>query len=276
MLPVTAMPEVAAPNSPDREASTSSATPAPWLWSWARWRKGEGAIFFWILRIHAWAIAGLIFLPLPAWPILAITWFVGWLGGIGTSVYYHRALAHNSVRLHPAAELVFAALAIFNGNGSPATWTANHRLHHAKVETEEDISSPAIGGFWWSHLRWLYQAEQAPISRWAPKLDTSYYRSWNKLQPLILAASFLCGLALVPAYGWSAFIWLGPVRLVWTLNAQCFVNSIAHMRRGVAAEEDSSQNVRWLGFLQGFVGENWHRNHHANPASPPEAPPSTR
>ncbi len=244
-----------------------AATTPPWEWHWTRWRAGEGWTFFWIVWIHVWAIAGVILTPLPGWPVFLIAMTLMWIGGLGTTIGYHRALAHKAVKLHPAVEFVLTVFAIFNGSGTPATWTANHRLHHAKVETEEDISSPRIGGFWWSHLRWLYQAGQIPVDKWAGDLNTPYYRFWKNWQIRILAVSFLGGLALVPLFGWAAFFWIGAIRLAWALNAQCFVNSVAHMKEGVKEGEDSSQNLVWLGFVQSFQGENWHGNHHANPSS---------
>ena len=65
----------------------------------------------------------------------------------------------------------------------------------------------------------------------------------------------------------AAFFWLGPMRLVASLHAQCFVNSIAHMREGRKPGEDSSQNIAWLAPVHFFQGENWHGNHHAKPSS---------
>ena len=242
-------------------------TAPPWKWSWTRWRAGGGWTFFWILWIHAWSIAGLALTPVPGWVVLAVGLTLMFLGGLGTTVCYHRALAHKSLKLHPSVEFVLTVFAIFNGSGTPATWTANHRLHHQKAETPDDISSPRIGGFWWSHFRWLYQIEQTSVSKWAPDLDSPYYRWWTSWQIRILGFSFLCGLALVPWLGWAAFFWIGPIRLAWALNAQCFVNSIAHMKPHVAEGEDSSQNLVWLAPVQCFQGENWHGNHHANPSS---------
>ena len=152
---------------------------------------------------------------------------------------------------------------MFNGSGSPDSWTANHRQHHSKVETAEDISSPAIGGFWWAHLRWLWQAGNVPLNRWCPDLDKREYRFWRRMQIPMLAVSLFGGLA----FGVPAFFWLGPMRLVASLHAQCFINSIAHMRTGRAPGEDSSQNIGWLAPLHFFQGENWHSNHHAKPSS---------
>ncbi|HWS71550.1 MAG TPA: acyl-CoA desaturase, partial [Thermoanaerobaculia bacterium] len=79
----------------------------------------------------------------------------------------------------------------------------------------------------------------------------------------MLAVSLFGGLV----FGIPAFFWLGPMRLVMSLHAQCFVNSIAHMREDRQPGEDSSQNIGWLAVLHFFQGENWHSNHHAKPSS---------
>lgn len=241
----------------------SSLGPEPWNAPWWKPARGDYDTFAYIVAIHILAIVGLIFFPTPGWKIPLVTFVVAWLGGFGVTIGYHRCLAHTSLRLHPVVRHVLIFFAMFGGSGSPDSWTANHRQHHSKVETPEDISSPWIGGFWWSHLRWLWQAGPVPLQRWCPDLDKPQYRIWNRLQVPILAVSLFGGLP----FGAAAFFWFGPMRLVATLHAQCFVNSIAHMRADRKDGEDSSQNITWLGFLHFFQGENWHANHHAKPAS---------
>jgi stearoyl-CoA desaturase (delta-9 desaturase) len=239
-----------------------TAAAAPWTWSFFRWQQGEGWTFFWICLIHVLGVLGLVLFPLPGWGLFAAAYGVMWLGGLGTTVGYHRALAHRSVRLNRVVEFLLIGAAILNGSGSPATWTANHRLHHARADGPDDISSPRVGGFWWAHLRWLWQTPQSPIGHWAPDLDTRYYRFFTRAQSLILACALLLGLP----FGWAAFFWLGPIRLMFALHGQCVANSIAHMKRGARVGEDSSQNVPWLAPVQGLQGENWHKNHHGSPA----------
>jgi stearoyl-CoA desaturase (delta-9 desaturase) len=190
---------------------------------------------------------------------LALTW----IGGIGTTVCYHRALTHRALKLHPVVRKVLTFFTVLNGSGTPVAWVANHRLHHAKAETSEDVSSPIIGGFWWAHLRWIWQAGQAPPAQYAPDMDKPAYRAWDRLQTPILALSFLGGLA----FGLEGFFWLGAIRLVYALHAQCFVNSICHMGSKVPLGQDSSRNVAWLASWHLLQGENWHRNHHHYPSS---------
>ncbi|MFN2442209.1 MAG: acyl-CoA desaturase [Thermoanaerobaculia bacterium] len=261
------LPHSAEPSSPRAIARdtpiVSSLGSEPWTAPWWKPAKGDGPTFFYIVLIHVLALVGLVFFPTPGWKVIAATVAIGWLGGLGVTVGYHRALAHTALRLHPVVRHALIFFAMFGGSGSPDSWTANHRQHHARVETPEDISSPWIGGFWWAHLRWLWQAGSVPLDRWCPDLDKPQYRFWRRIQIPLLAVSLFFGLA----FGVAAFFWLGPMRLAASLHAQCFVNSIAHMREGRKPGEDSSQNIAWLAPVHFFQGENWHGNHHAKPSS---------
>ena len=129
--------------------------------------------------IHVGAILGLVLTPLPGWPIFLAAAGLHFLGGLGTTVCYHRAITHKSLKLHPVVRNVLTFFAMMNGSGSPLSWAANHRLHHAKSDTPEDISSPRVGGFWWSHLRWLWQAGPAPVSKYCRDIDKPAYRVWD-------------------------------------------------------------------------------------------------
>jgi fatty-acid desaturase len=252
-----------APAVPRDTPIMSSLGPEPWKAPWWKPAKGEMPTFLYIVLIHLLAITGLVLFPTPSWKVVVATLVLAWLGGLGTTIAYHRALAHTALRLHPVVRHALIFFAMFNGSGAPDSWTANHRQHHSRVETHEDISSPWIGGFWWSHLRWLWQAGSVPLGRWCPDLDKPEYRFWNRMQIPLLAIALFGGLP----FGWAAFFWLGPMRLVTSLHAQCFINSIAHMRSERQPGEDSSQNITWLAFLHFFQGENWHGNHHAKPSS---------
>jgi stearoyl-CoA desaturase (delta-9 desaturase) len=262
-LPITADLRKEKIKRPADTPIVSSLGSEPWKSPWWQTAEGERATFFYIIAIHILAAVGLVFFATPGWRVMVVTVALAWLGGLGVTVCYHRTLAHTALRLHPVVKHLLIFFAMFNGSGSPDSWTANHRQHHSKVESAEDISSPSIGGFWWAHLRWLWQAGKIPLDRWCPDLDKREYRFWRRMQIPLLAVSLFGGLA----FGFPAFFWLGPMRLVMSLHAQCFINSIAHMREGREAGQDSSQNITWLAVLHFFQGENWHGNHHAKPSS---------
>jgi len=243
-----------------KEPTTAS---APWNWPWWRTSNNDVAVLLWIVLIHVTALVGLVMYPLPPWRVLVGAIALAWIGGLGTTVCYHRAIAHRSLKLHPAARAVLTFFAMFNGSGAPTTWAASHRLHHAKADTPEDISSPVWGGFWWAHLRWLWQAGDPPLERYCPDLTGVSYRAWRWFQGPILALAYFGGLW----FGGAAFFWLGAIRLVFSLHAQCFVNSVCHSEPDAAPGDDSSRNIAWLGVMHFLQGENWHRNHHARPGS---------
>jgi fatty-acid desaturase len=234
----------------------------PWERPFWKPARGRAGVFSYLVLIHVLAVIGLILFPLPSLRILSLTLLFTALGGFGTTVCYHRMLAHRTLKVNKIIEHLLVFWAMFNGSGAPASWVAYHRHHHSSTDTPDDVSSPKQGGFWWAHLRWLYQSARADPQRWCPELDRGTYKVWTLAQTPVILLSLFGGLAL----GWQGFFWLGAIRLVYSLHMQCLVNSLTHL--GHSEEGDSSQNVWWLGPLQLTAwGENWHRNHHSNAGS---------
>src|SRR5437867_2887634 len=233
-------------------------------WDRPSWRpvRGKAGVLSYLVLIPVLAVIGLILFPLPGLRTLSLTLLFTALGGLGTTVCYHRMLAHRTLKLNKVIEHLLVFSAMFNGSGAPASWVAYHRRHHSRTDTPDDVSSPKHGGFWWAHLRWLYQSGPADLARWCPELNQRAYRVWTRVQAPVILLSLFCGLAL----GWQGFFWLGAIRLVYSLHMQCLINSLTHL--GHSEEGDSSKNVWWLGPLQLTAwGENWHRNHHCNAGS---------
>jgi len=202
--------------------------------------------------------------PIPTLKVLGFTLFFTCMGGLGTTVCYHRLLAHRTLKVNRFVEQVLIFWAIFNGSGHPASWVAYHRLHHSVTDTPDDISSPKQGGFWWAHLRWLYQSAPADRQRWCPDLDRGIYRIWGYAETPVILLSFCCGPLL--GLGWMGFFWVGAIRLLYSLHMQCLVNSLTHLNH--EGEGNSSKNIWWLGPFQLTAwGENWHRNHHSHAGS---------
>lgn len=233
-------------------------------WEQPFWKpvRGRGSVLFYLVLIHVLAVIGLILFPLPSLKVLGVTLLLTFLGGLGTTVCYHRLLAHRTLKLNKFVEHFLIFWAVSSGSGAPASWVAFHRHHHSCPDTPDDISSPKQGGFWWAHLRWLYQSAPADQQKWCPELTRGMYKFWSYAEaPMLLL--FLCGGAV---FGWQGFFWIGAIRLVYMLHMQCFVNSLTHLDH--SEERDSSKNVWWLGPLQlAAWGENWHRNHHSNAGS---------
>jgi len=237
----------------------------PWTQPWWKAEGENVSVLVYILLIHVLSVIGLVLFPLPGWNVFLSFLGLAALGGLGTTVGFHRGLSHRAVRLNPIVEQILIFLAVSNGSGSPSTWIANHRNHHANSDTVNDVSSPRHGGFWWAHLRWLYQWEASSMERWCPDLIRPRYLFWTKIQPYLLLISLTFGYFI---FGWAGLFWLGAIRLAYSLHMQAFVNSLLHLKEGLPEGSDTSQNIWWLGPLQLCAwGENWHGNHHAYPAS---------
>ncbi|HVZ71300.1 MAG TPA: fatty acid desaturase [Polyangia bacterium] len=242
----------------------------PWKWPWYRAAPGEQATFRWMMLIHVSTLVGLVLCPIPGWKLGFAAWAIFFMGGLGTTVAFHRAIAHKTLKLNPVVRDVLTFFAMLNGSGSPLSWAANHRLHHAKSDTPDDVSSPRVGGFWWSHLKWLWQAGGAPVSKYCKELNTPTYQKWTRWQVPIFAFAFLMGIPIALIFHapvLATFFWLGPIRLVWALHAQCFVNSICHINPSVPEGEQTARNIPLLGVMHAFQGEQWHQNHHDRPGS---------
>jgi len=246
----------------DKKLSTHKELARPWERAWYLPTKGKWPIFLHLVIIHVLALIGLIMFPIPGWKLFAAWLVVNGLGGLGTTVVYHRALSHRTVKMNKIIEHLLIFFTMFNGSGAPGSWVAFHRRHHIKSDTPEDISSPTHGGFWWAHLRWLYQGLSAPIEIYCPDLDKGMYKFWRHAEMPVIILSYVCGLP----WGLKAFFWMGAIRLCYSLHGQCLVNSLTHL--GKYPDGDSSMNVWWLGPFQIMAwGENWHRNHHSQAGS---------
>jgi fatty-acid desaturase len=237
----------------------------PWTMKWWKAEGENTGTLIYIIAIHVLALIGIVLFPIPGWKVFLAALILAGMGGFGTTIGFHRALAHRSVKLNPVLEQLLIFCAVFNGSGAPSTWIANHRNHHANADTVEDVSSPRHGGFWWAHIRWLYQWRPSPMQKWCPDLMHPRYLKWDKVQVPLIISSICFGYVL---FGWIGLFWMGAIRLVYCLHMQAFVNSLLHLKPGLPDGVDSSQNIWWLGPLQLTAwGENWHGNHHAQPAS---------
>ena len=192
--------------------------------------------------------------------------------------FYHRYFSHRTFRTSRAVQFLFALVGAACVQRGPLWWAAHHRNHHRHADTAADPHSPAVHGFWWSHMGWFLTREgfrtdwsripdlaRFPELRWLDRYDVAV--------PIVLAvALYWLGATLehaAPALGTS-----GPQLLVWgffvstivLFHATVTINSLAH-RFGTRrfATRDDSRNNPLLALLT--FGEGWHNNHHFFPGS---------
>lgn len=193
----------------------------------------------------------------------------------GVTVGLHRLLSHRAFRCHKAVEyfLVFGAYLAFHG--SPVWWATIHRTHHRYVETELDPHSPHNGILkaYAFFRRFEYPAHIDPPKQSPDLLKDPIYKflesrgDWRWGYALCVGICILFRVALYFCFGKDIAL-ASLLAGVLALNVPLIVNIVCHLPKLGYRNfkiEDQSTNV-WLFGIIG-LGDGWHNNHHAHPAS---------
>ncbi|MFM9995323.1 MAG: acyl-CoA desaturase [Phycisphaerales bacterium] len=221
------------------------------------------------------------------WTQLSIFLVMAYSTALGITVGYHRLFTHKSFSAGPLVRGVLAALGSMAVQGSVIEWAATHRRHHQHSDEEEDPHSPHVhaGGSWGTgilatlrglyhaHVGWLLNGRRKGMGRYTLDLRSDpvvcavnrQFYGWALAGLLIPAVAG--GLITLSFWGaFLGFLWGGLVRILFVHHVTWSVNSICHLwgtspfRCG-----DHSRNNALVGLLA--MGEGWHNNHHAFPAS---------
>ena len=191
---------------------------------------------------------------------LALATFFYVVTGHGITVGFHRMFTHHSFRPSRALKIALGVAGSMAIQGSITGWVANHRCHHVHSDQPDDPHSPhrfgssptgRVKGFLHAHVGWLYGADAAPATRFAPDLlrDRDVV-VLSRLFPAFAVAS----LAIPPLVGWAlsgtmhgaltAFLWAGLVRMALLHHVTWSINSVCHLTgRRPFRTADQSGNV---------------------------------
>ena len=192
--------------------------------------------------------------------------------------FYHRYFSHRSFRTSRAMQFIFAVIGNSSMQRGPLWWAATHRHHHKHSDHEEDIHSPVVKGFLWSHIGWLTSMKNFPTNYASiPDLkkfpELVFLNRFDQIVPFAFGILMLGIGALLewlfPASGvtmWQFFIWTFFISTTVLLHGTLFINSLAHVwgKRRYQTDDDS-RNSWMLAFIT--LGEGWHNNHHRYPHS---------
>jgi stearoyl-CoA desaturase (delta-9 desaturase) len=203
------------------------------------------------------------------WAIPFVAVAVSQVAVIATSIYLHRALAHRSLRLHPAADLVFRVVLWLTTGQCRRQWVAVHRKHHAFADRDGDPHSPRLLGFWRVQLFNVYyyvreRRNPQTIATFAPdlaedRLDRAIFS--HGVLGLGIGLASLC--AVVGFWPGLAAGLMHAVLYVFVLAP--LINALGHWR-GHQNFDNTAYNSRLFAWISG--GESLHNNHHAYPRSP--------
>jgi stearoyl-CoA desaturase (delta-9 desaturase) len=215
-----------------------------------------------------WWVNGLI--DLPWWGYVVVTLILTHITIAAVTIYLHRHSAHRALDLHPAAAHFFRFWLWLTTGMSTKAWTAIHRKHHAKCETEEDPHSPQV----LTLKKVLLEGSELYRREAANKETLEKYGSGTPddwLERNVYTRKDRSGVSLMLVIDVLLF---GPIGLtVWAVQmlwipvtAAGVINGVGHALgyRNFEVEDASTNIVPW-GVLIG--GEELHNNHHAYASS---------
>ena len=209
-------------------------------------------------------ISGVV--DMPWWGYVVVTLVYTHITIASITIYLHRHSAHRALELHAIPSHFFRFWLWMTSGMVTKEWTAIHRKHHAKCETEDDPHSPVVLGINAVLARGseLYRAEaknKETMERygygtpddWVEKNVYTKHSAWGVTLMMIINILLFGPIGIT--------IW--AVQMIWSpVMAAGIINGVGHYwgYRNFQAEDASRNIVPW-GILIG--GEELHNNHHA-------------
>lgn len=217
----------------------------------------RGTIPFW--GVHLAAVVGLSLLGFSIGGlILAVSLYFARMFFVTAG--YHRYFSHRTFKTSRPVQFVLAALSQTSMQRGALWWASHHREHHAFSDTDRDLHSAKLRGFWWSHLGWFLAPtfNQTATER-IGDLNRFPELRWLDRHPHV--PGVVLAVILFAVGGVHALVWGGFVSTVLLWHGTFTINSLSHMfgRRRFPTTDESRNN--WLLALL-TMGEGWHNNHH--------------
>ena len=215
-------------------------------------------------------------------PDLVVCFAMYLLTVLGITLGYHRLFTHQSFKCVAGLRWVLGIAGSMAGQGPLCFWVASHRRHHQHSDAAGDPHSPhthggdgwaVVRGWWHSHLGWMLKHKPENYYRLCHDLvrDPVTLAVHRRYVVWVLAGLLLPGLITgLTAGNWRAvatgILWGGLVRLFLVHHVTWSVNSVCHLFGSAPHDTgDESRNNALIAVLS--LGEGWHNNHHAFPAS---------
>src|SRR6266849_4204107 len=141
---------------------------------------------------------------------------------------YHRYFSHRSFKTSRVFQFVIAFLAMTSAQKGVLWWAAHHRHHHRFSDQEDDLHSPTLFGFFWSHLGWIISDKYVGtridyIGDFAKFPELRWLNKYHMVPPVAL------GVVIWLIGGWPLFIWGFCLSTVFLWHDTFTINSLSHL-----------------------------------------------
>ncbi|MEO9112723.1 MAG: acyl-CoA desaturase [Lacunisphaera sp.] len=186
---------------------------------------------------------------------------------------YHRYFSHKSYSTSRFGQFLLALFGATCVQRGALWWAYHHRHHHQHSDEPEDVHSPHVHGFWWSHIGWItsrrnFPTDYSKIRDLAKFPELVFLNRFDVLIPVLFALGlFLSGGFLahtapgLHTSGAQLLVWGFFISTTALFHGTSCINSLAHLMGKRRFEtEDDSRNSFILSLIT--LGEGWHNNHH--------------
>lgn len=187
------------------------------------------------------------------------------------TLYLHRGQTHRGIEFHPALAHFMRFWLWLTTGMITKQWVAIHRKHHQLCEKEGDPHSPHVYGIW----RVLFGGAILYAQASKDKVMVDTYGSGTPadwLEHNIYTPHSRLGISILLVFNLIVFGWVGlllwGIQMIWIpFWAAGVINGLGHWWGYRNTEtKDRSKNISIFGIIIG--GEEFHNNHHAEPANP--------
>lgn len=213
-------------------------------------------------------IAALISVPLYlntagfSWWLVSLFVIFYVLSNMAITCGYHRYFSHRSYDVHPILEFIYVFFGSGAFQGSVLEWAADHRIHHHKVDTDQDPYS-IKKGFWFAHIGWLFVKTDTPEfpKDLASKKLLQFQHKHYALCSLVVGFGVPWLVGEMLGLGLGGLIFGGILRAVATHHSTFLVNSFAHT---FGTQPYSTKHTARDSFIVAVLtfGEGYHNYHH--------------
>ncbi len=216
---------------------------------------GKSIPFF---AVHAACLLALYTGVTWQWVVMCVASY--YVRMFGVTAGLHRYFSHRAYKANRVVQFLLAVLGSLSVQKGVLWWAAHHRHHHKYSDKPEDIHSPTLRGFWWSHVGWILSTRYDE-TRFESIKDFARFPElvWINKYFLVPPIAMFVGLFLAGGLPW--LVWGGFIPTVLLWHGTFTINSLSHIfgkRRYLTT--DTSKNNWLLALIT--CGEGWHNNHH--------------
>ena len=186
-----------------------------------------------------------------------------WISGMGITFGYHRLFAHRSFEAHPIVQFIAMLCGSSALQNTILKWSSDHRLHHKKLDTEEDPYS-ITKGFFHAHIGWVLEDKPTDIVGVKDLERNPIVMFQNKYYwPIGIGLSFVLPIIIGFLYGrpFGGLLWGGFLRVTLVHHFTFFINSLCHfVGKRPFKPNITARDSWWLAYLT--FGEGFHNFHH--------------